>query len=123
MRGAPSPGASGSTHLCAPREMRQALVFIAVTPTAPRASPSSLESGLIHGFSACFAVPLHTEELEPRYRSPGSPVPIVLQISTQLCTPELSPLMGDEEDAANSMHPCLGKRLGPGFAYRWPYSY
>lgn len=37
--------------------------------------------------------------------------------------PDLSPLMEDEEDTANSMHPSLGKELGPGFAHRWPYSH
>lgn len=35
MRGAPSPGTSGSTCPCAPWEMHQTLVFIALTPMAP----------------------------------------------------------------------------------------
>ena len=77
MRGAPAAGTWGSTCHCAPGQMRWVLVFIALTPMAPRTSPTSLRSGLIHVFSAWFAVSVHTEELEPRNRSPGSRIPTV----------------------------------------------
>lgn len=122
MRGASSPGTSGSTLPYAPQDMRWAVVVIALAPMASRTSPTSLESGLRHAFSACFAVPLHTEELEHMYGSPGSPVPTVLQISTQLCMPELSP-QGMRKMQLIQCTPAWGRDWSLFFCYRWPCSH
>lgn len=71
----PSPlGHQAHTFLCSMGDASGPGVH-STAPDGSKNRLTSLESGLIHGFSACFAVPLHTEELECRYQSPGSPGP------------------------------------------------
>lgn len=102
MRVAPSAGTSGAIHPCPPWE-HQALVFIALTPMAPRTSPTSLEFGVMHVSS-----PL-------AHRGAGAqahPFPLFYKPAPRSAHPDLSPLMEDEEDTANSMHPAWARNWG-----------
>lgn len=98
MRSAPAPEASDSTHPC-PHWEHQALVSIALTPMAPRTSPTSLEFGLV-----CFSSHL-------AHRGAGvqaHPFPLFYKPAPSSAHPDVSPVMEDEEDRANSMHPAWG---------------